>query len=106
MSPVERRERDFALAAATSSDWPSPPPSSEKAAPAFSPTAWNMRVGIFSTSRPVARGGVTATATMSEVSLIGEPICSRSTLVSVWQRKIATGHAPTLLRKVSVPFCP
>ena len=33
--------------------------------------AWNMRVGILSTSRPVARGGVTATATMSGESCSG-----------------------------------
>ena len=64
---------------------------------------WNMRVGILSTSRPVARGGVTATATMSEESSIGAPICSRCTLASARHRKMATGHAPTFCRKVSVP---
>ena len=60
-------------------------------------------MGIFCTSRPVARGGVTATATMSSVNLSGASFSNRSTFVSDWQKKIATGHASTLHMKVSVP---
>ena len=45
-----------------------------------------------------------ATATMSSVSLSGVSTFSkRSTLVSEWQKKMATGQASTLHRKVSVP---
>ena len=46
---------------------------------------------------------MTATATMSSVSLSGASFSNRSTLVSDWQKKIATGHASTLRKKVSVP---
>ena len=44
-----------------------------------------------------------ATATMSSVSLSGVSFSKRSTLVSAWQKKMATGQASTLHRKVSVP---